>query len=98
MAELLSKLRGLKKAVSITSVYSVVSSSDVTPGSLEVWVDLPDSIKYDPSLAPFKHLYEQHHGKSAVVLLLLLCLADRKWYMWLLTNMTQITINSKVKT
>ncbi|XP_053622077.1 P protein-like isoform X2 [Plodia interpunctella] len=36
---------------------------DLTPGSLEVWVDLPDEIKYDPSLAPFKNLYEQHHGK-----------------------------------
>ncbi|XP_063372358.1 P protein-like [Cydia amplana] len=46
-----------------SSVYSMVSCSDLTPGSLEVWVDLPDTIKYDPSLAPFKHLYEQHHGK-----------------------------------
>ncbi|XP_072948511.1 P protein-like isoform X2 [Epargyreus clarus] len=36
---------------------------DLTPGSLEVWLDLPDSIKFDPSLAPFKQLYEQHHGK-----------------------------------
>lgn len=59
----MSKLRGLKKAVSITSVYSVVSSSDLTPGSLEVWVDLPETIKHDPALAPFKSLYEQHHGK-----------------------------------
>ncbi|XP_060808925.1 P protein [Amyelois transitella] len=56
---LLGKLRkGDRK-----SVYSVVSCSDLTPGSLEVWVDLPDEIKYDPSLAPFKNLYEQHHGK-----------------------------------
>lgn len=69
MAELLSKLRGLKKTVSNNSVYSVVSSSDVTPGSLEVWVDLPDTIKYDPSLAPFKHLYEQHHGKCYIFFL-----------------------------
>ncbi|KAG7295687.1 hypothetical protein JYU34_021971 [Plutella xylostella] len=36
---------------------------ELTPGSLEVWVDLPDEIKYDPSLAPFRHQYEQHHGK-----------------------------------
>ncbi|XP_026322600.1 P protein-like isoform X2 [Hyposmocoma kahamanoa] len=42
---------------------NIDTERDVTPGSLEVWVDLPDSIKYDPSLAPFKHLYEQHHGK-----------------------------------
>lgn len=46
------------------SVYSMVSSSDLTPGSLEVWIDLPDEIKFDPALAPFKHLYEQHHGKT----------------------------------
>ena len=45
------------------SVYSMVSCSDVTPGSLEVWVELPDAIKFDPALAPFKQLYEQHHGK-----------------------------------
>ncbi|XP_045508612.1 P protein-like isoform X2 [Colias croceus] len=36
---------------------------DLTPGSLEVWLDLPDSIKYDPALAPFQQLYEQRHGK-----------------------------------
>ncbi|KAL0858841.1 hypothetical protein ABMA27_011296 [Loxostege sticticalis] len=36
---------------------------DLTPGSLDIWVDLPDEIKYDPSLAPFKRLYEQQHGK-----------------------------------
>ncbi|XP_059056500.1 P protein-like isoform X2 [Achroia grisella] len=45
------------------SVYSMVSGRDLTPGSLEVWVDLPDEIKYDPLLAPFKDLYERHHGK-----------------------------------
>ncbi|CAH2056114.1 unnamed protein product, partial [Iphiclides podalirius] len=49
------------------SIYSMVSCSDLTPGSLEVWVDLPDEIKYDPSLAPFKQLYEQHHGKLETV-------------------------------
>ncbi|XP_045528917.1 P protein-like isoform X1 [Pieris brassicae] len=36
---------------------------DLTPGSLEVWQDLPDSIKYDPALAPFKQLYEQRYGE-----------------------------------
>ncbi|XP_014365372.2 P protein isoform X2 [Papilio machaon] len=39
---------------------------DLTPGSLEVWLDLPDEIKYDPSLAPFKQLYEQRHGKLEI--------------------------------
>ncbi|KOB68989.1 Tyrosine transporter, partial [Operophtera brumata] len=30
--------------------------------SLDVWVDLPDAIKYDPLLAPFKLRYEEQHG------------------------------------
>ncbi|KOB66618.1 Krueppel c2h2-type zinc finger protein, partial [Operophtera brumata] len=44
------------------SVYSLVSCSDLTPGSLDVWVDLPEAIKYDPLLAPFKLRYEEQHG------------------------------------
>ncbi|KAJ8707733.1 hypothetical protein PYW07_011410 [Mythimna separata] len=66
MAELLQRIRGLgkKKDRNLnTSVYSVVSCSDLTPGSVEIWVDLPDEIKYDPLLAPFKQRYEQQHGK-----------------------------------
>ncbi|XP_038219966.1 P protein-like [Zerene cesonia] len=52
-----------KKKCETPSIYSMVSCSDLTPGSLEVWLDLPDSIKHDPALAPFKQLYEQRHGK-----------------------------------
>ncbi|KAI8433382.1 hypothetical protein MSG28_015422 [Choristoneura fumiferana] len=66
MTELFAKFRkneGLDKRSVYSSVYSMVSCSDLTPGSLEVWVDLPDEIKFDPSLAPFKQLYEQQHGK-----------------------------------
>ncbi|XP_046975929.1 P protein-like [Vanessa cardui] len=44
-------------------VSAIDCERDVTPGSLEVWVELPDAIKFDPALAPFKQLYEQHHGK-----------------------------------
>ncbi|KAJ0182980.1 hypothetical protein K1T71_000956 [Dendrolimus kikuchii] len=36
---------------------------DVTPGSLDVWIDLPDEIKYDPLLAAFKQRYEEEHGE-----------------------------------
>ncbi|XP_048004044.1 P protein-like [Leguminivora glycinivorella] len=65
-----SSWRGLK-LVTVTgsscdadvSMSTLDADRDLTPGSLEVWVDLPDTIKYDPSLAPFKNLYEQHHGK-----------------------------------
>ncbi|XP_063898610.1 P protein isoform X1 [Helicoverpa armigera] len=40
---------------------------DLTPGSLEIWVDLPDEIKFDPLLAPFKQRYEQQHGKIELI-------------------------------
>ncbi|KAM3955654.1 P protein-like [Aphomia sociella] len=64
MEKLQSRIRMMrKKKVDGNSVYCMVSSRDLTPGSLEVWVDLPDEIKYDPLLAPFKNLYEQQHGK-----------------------------------
>ncbi|GBP42926.1 hypothetical protein EVAR_87306_1 [Eumeta japonica] len=70
MAGLIAKIRGLsdkkKKKFDSNSIYSVVSCSDLTPGSLEIWVDLPNEIKFDPSLAPFKHLYEQHHDLRGV--------------------------------
>ncbi|CAK1546533.1 unnamed protein product [Leptosia nina] len=59
----MSFLKKIKKNKSVHSLYSMVSCSDLTPGSLEVWLDLPDSIKYDPALAPFKQLYEQRNGK-----------------------------------
>ncbi|CAF4957191.1 unnamed protein product [Pieris macdunnoughi] len=59
----MSFLKSLKENKSVLSLYSMVSSSDLTPGSLEVWQDLPDSIKYDPALAPFKQLYEQRYGE-----------------------------------
>ncbi|XP_041971039.1 P protein-like isoform X1 [Aricia agestis] len=63
MTDFISLVRRLGSKRDRNSVYSVVSCSDLTPGSLEIWVDLPDEIKYDPALAPFKQLYEQHHGK-----------------------------------
>lgn len=66
MAAMFTKLKlfGGGRKNETNSIYSMVSCSDLTPGSLEVWVDLPDEIKYDPALAPFKQLYEQHHGKK----------------------------------
>lgn len=39
---------------SIVSNYSVVSLSDVTEESLEVWRALPEKIRQDPSLASFR--------------------------------------------
>nr|XP_032525684.1 P protein-like isoform X1 [Danaus plexippus plexippus] len=45
-------------------ISTIQADRDLTPGSLDVWVDLPDAIKYDPTLAPFKQMYEQKHGKD----------------------------------
>ncbi|XP_050685740.1 P protein-like isoform X2 [Leptidea sinapis] len=59
----MSFLKKLKTKKKPASVYSSVSCRDLTPGSLDVWIDLPDSIKFDPALEPFKQLYEQQHGK-----------------------------------
>lgn len=44
---------------SIVSNYSVVSLSDVTEESLEVWRALPEKIREDPSLASFRRKNEK---------------------------------------
>jgi hypothetical protein len=49
---------------SIVSNYSVVSLSDVTDQSLEVWRGLPQEIRTDPSLASFRKKHEKLIGKS----------------------------------
>lgn len=48
---------------SIVSNYSVVSLSDVTEESLEVWRALPEKIRQDPSLASFRKKNEGIYGK-----------------------------------
>lgn len=48
---------------SIVSNYSVVSLSDVTEESLEVWRALPEKIREDPSLASFRRKNEKLLGK-----------------------------------
>ncbi|XP_030028940.1 P protein isoform X2 [Manduca sexta] len=57
------KLRNMRKSKQRNSIYSAVSCSELTPGSLQIWLDLPEEIKHDPLLAPFKRLYEETHGK-----------------------------------
>lgn len=49
---------------SIVSNYSVVSLSDVTEESLEVWRALPETIRQDPSLASFRRKNETIHGNE----------------------------------
>lgn len=46
--------------------YSIVSLSEVTEGSLQVWRALPEKIRQDPSLASFRQEHDRRlHGKSA---------------------------------
>ncbi|RVE49592.1 hypothetical protein evm_005724 [Chilo suppressalis] len=79
MADLMNRLkRNTKKERN--SVYSMVSSSDLTPGSLEIWLDLPDEIKFDPSLEPFKKKYEQQHGKLGTPEVLIIDEGDKSLY------------------
>lgn len=49
---------------SIVSNYSVVSLSDVTEESLEVWRALPEKIRHDPSLASFRKKNEKLLGEG----------------------------------
>lgn len=63
MNDMFQRIKVFGKKENRGSLYSMVSCSDLTPGSVEIWLDLPDEIKYDPLLAPFKQRYEQQHGE-----------------------------------
>jgi len=66
------KTQGVKKRSpqrpSIVSNYSVVSLSEVTEGSLQVWRTLPEKIRQDPSLASFRQEHERIHGGELIYL------------------------------
>lgn len=44
------------------SLFSLISPSDVTEGSLQVWRGLPKKIRHDPSLASFQMEHDRLHG------------------------------------
>lgn len=44
------------------SQYSLVSTADLTAGAVQLWLGLPEEVKYDPALAPFRQYYEKEHG------------------------------------
>uniref|UniRef100_A0A1B0CWZ6 Putative tyrosine transporter n=1 Tax=Lutzomyia longipalpis TaxID=7200 RepID=A0A1B0CWZ6_LUTLO len=46
------------------SFFSLISPSDVTEGSLQVWAGLPPKIRQDPSLASFQMEHNRLHGES----------------------------------
>lgn len=52
------------------SQYSLVSTGDLTPEALQVWLKLPKKIKYDPELEPFQKRYEKEIGKFYLKLIL----------------------------
>ncbi|XP_068622153.1 P protein-like [Battus philenor] len=41
------------------SRYSLVSCGEVTPDTLQLWLGLPEEVKYDPELEKFRKLYEE---------------------------------------
>lgn len=43
--------------------YSIISLSQVTEASLEIWRTLPAAIRQDPSLASFRQEHERLHGE-----------------------------------
>lgn len=45
------------------STYSILPISEVTQGAVEVWANLPDEIRQDPSLASFRQEHERIHGE-----------------------------------
>lgn len=54
----------LKNCFHNYSSYSIIPTSEVTQGAVEVWATLPDEIRQDPSLASFREEHERIHGES----------------------------------
>lgn len=57
--------------------YSIISLSQVTEESLEVWRKLPAVIRQDPSLASFRQEHERLHGEFLIFYLFFFCLMVR---------------------
>lgn len=45
------------------STYSILPISEVTQGAVEVWANLPDEIRQDPSFTSFRQEHARIHGK-----------------------------------
>lgn len=54
--------------LSNSSTYSILPISEVTQGAVEVWANLPDEIRQDPSLASFRQEHERIHGKFTILI------------------------------
>lgn len=53
----------------LTPNYSIISLSQVTEASLEIWRTLPAAIRQDPSLASFRQEHERLHGEYGPIFL-----------------------------
>ncbi|XP_049883736.1 P protein-like [Pectinophora gossypiella] len=47
----------------VRSRYSLVSTGELTEDTLRLWLGLPEEVRFDPALEPFRKLYEKEHGK-----------------------------------
>ncbi|KAI8433375.1 hypothetical protein MSG28_015416 [Choristoneura fumiferana] len=45
------------------SQYSLVDCGDLTAETVQLWLGLPEEVKYDPALAPFRQFYEKENAK-----------------------------------
>lgn len=54
--------KNTKKCFHTYSTYSIIPTSEVTQGAVEVWATLPDEIRQDPALASFRQEHERIHG------------------------------------
>ncbi|KAL0809344.1 hypothetical protein ABMA28_011551 [Loxostege sticticalis] len=50
------------------SRYSLVSCSEVTADTLQLWQELPEEVKYDPALEQIRQIYEKEHGQGKILL------------------------------
>uniref|UniRef100_A0A182MMN2 Citrate transporter-like domain-containing protein n=1 Tax=Anopheles culicifacies TaxID=139723 RepID=A0A182MMN2_9DIPT len=61
----LDRLNQPRPSVTVQTIrpnYSIISLSQVTEASLEIWRTLPAAIRQDPSLASFRQEHERLHG------------------------------------
>lgn len=53
----------LKNCFHTYSSYSIIPTSEVTQGAVDIWATLPDEIRQDPSLASFRQEHERIHSE-----------------------------------
>ncbi|GBP42948.1 hypothetical protein EVAR_96445_1 [Eumeta japonica] len=68
MKKLTGRSSGKEAPTSLTrSEYSLVSCTELTPGAIELWTELPDEVKNDPYLSNFRKMYENEQGECSLI-------------------------------